>query len=543
MYSFIYFLFLSFSVSLFCEESILVDPNLEKVNISNQVRYYIDTSSHWRLNEILKLKDRFVLNQKNFLDLGFLNSSIWLNFKIQNDSLSTLAFYLVLASPVIDYAELFTKSDDSNKIISQLAGDMLPVSKWSNPHFPDPTFLIEIPPNSKKNYYILLKTESPIYFPIYICSLEYKEKQSQLISIISWIFFIIVFVVLVYNFYLLFHYKKIIHLYYIFFILFFYLNAFLVYSNGYLVLWPSEPDFNNRTQVLFLSLSLASAVVMIQDFLNKKNPLTNQLNFVFVFFQIAFLCLSILCLMGIRIVYRIYTFNFFYFSSLAFCIYMLYTTWKNFKTLDVFFLLIGTSFFGFLGVLSSLISLKIIDYTPISYYSVIFLSPFLFVFLFYALYLSSVVYSRKKEYYPTDKLKKNYVESISKNKKFKLSLTQEEKLKEKIHFLLEEQKIYKQEFLNLLSFAKYLSIDPETLEIFFERWYHCNFREYLNRFRIEKAKQLLEITNINISALGFEVGFNDNETFLDTFKEITGHTPLEYKKKFGIKKSQKNKLL
>lgn len=57
--------------------------------------------------------------------------------------------------------------------------------------------------------------------------------------------------------------------------------------------------------------------------------------------------------------------------------------------------------------------------------------------------------------------------------------------------------------------------------------------EYIQRVRIEAAKISFEASRKNVSEIMFEVGYTDIKAFRDTFKKITGLTPLEYRNKFA----------
>ncbi len=59
-----------------------------------------------------------------------------------------------------------------------------------------------------------------------------------------------------------------------------------------------------------------------------------------------------------------------------------------------------------------------------------------------------------------------------------------------------------------------------------------NFSDFINNFRIEKAKKLLadaEYNNYTYIAIGYECGFNSKSTFYTAFKKFTGQTPSIYK--------------
>lgn len=54
--------------------------------------------------------------------------------------------------------------------------------------------------------------------------------------------------------------------------------------------------------------------------------------------------------------------------------------------------------------------------------------------------------------------------------------------------------------------------------------------EYINEYRIKQAKHLLEETDLQVTEVCLECGFNNLGNFLKEFRKRTGTTPLQYKK-------------
>lgn len=57
--------------------------------------------------------------------------------------------------------------------------------------------------------------------------------------------------------------------------------------------------------------------------------------------------------------------------------------------------------------------------------------------------------------------------------------------------------------------------------------------EYLQRVKIESAKKALEKNTDDVTSLMVNAGYNDIKTFRKVFKQITGLTPVEYRKKYS----------
>jgi two-component system response regulator YesN len=82
---------------------------------------------------------------------------------------------------------------------------------------------------------------------------------------------------------------------------------------------------------------------------------------------------------------------------------------------------------------------------------------------------------------------------------------------------------------NEISAEFYLT--PEYLAKLYKKKTGINLKDYINEYRIEKAKELLRAGEKNISNIAESVGF-DNFTYFSTlFKKITGVSPKDYKKK------------
>ncbi|HWQ78724.1 MAG TPA: helix-turn-helix domain-containing protein [Anaerovoracaceae bacterium] len=78
--------------------------------------------------------------------------------------------------------------------------------------------------------------------------------------------------------------------------------------------------------------------------------------------------------------------------------------------------------------------------------------------------------------------------------------------------------------------AKYAYVNPSHLSRIFNREMNCNFRSYLNGIRIEKAKDLLCRSELNIVEICNRVGFCDQSYFNKIFKQMERVTPGQYRK-------------
>jgi transcriptional regulator GlxA family with amidase domain len=62
----------------------------------------------------------------------------------------------------------------------------------------------------------------------------------------------------------------------------------------------------------------------------------------------------------------------------------------------------------------------------------------------------------------------------------------------------------------------------------------CNtVTEYIQRVKMEAAKKSFETNRKNVSEVMYDVGYSDNKAFRNVFKNITGLSPIEYRKKYN----------
>jgi len=86
--------------------------------------------------------------------------------------------------------------------------------------------------------------------------------------------------------------------------------------------------------------------------------------------------------------------------------------------------------------------------------------------------------------------------------------------------------------ITLTDAAKAVDISSSYLSLVFKQETGINFSDYLMRFRIEKAKELLRTTNLRIYEIAEKVGFSSPYYFSKVFKDVTKLTCKEYKDKF-----------
>ncbi|WP_177183922.1 ABC transporter permease [Mucilaginibacter sp. OK283] len=130
------------------------------------------------------------------------------------------------------------------------------------------------------------------------------------------------------------------------------------------------------------------------------------------------------------------------------------------------------------------------------------------------------------------------------HKDIKLQLTVPDKsdAREKSRRLKEAvvvNRLYQDAELTLSSLAVKLGIHPHELSRIINTGLDKNFSDFINEFRVREVSRKMRdpaYDNLTLLGIAYESGFNSKTTFNRVFREITGKTPLEYKKEVPIDK-------
>lgn len=145
----------------------------------------------------------------------------------------------------------------------------------------------------------------------------------------------------------------------------------------------------------------------------------------------------------------------------------------------------------------------------------------IFSILFYMFFLFFL--SKKKiasKIFEKVKLKNNKIHS----KKSEVLVSQ-------LNSIMLNEKLFTNPDIKLSEVAKIINISAHELSKLINDNLHKNFTDYINEYRIEEAKQLIQDNSLyTIEAIGNQSGFNSKSAFYKAFKKITNTTPAKFKK-------------
>jgi AraC-like DNA-binding protein len=147
---------------------------------------------------------------------------------------------------------------------------------------------------------------------------------------------------------------------------------------------------------------------------------------------------------------------------------------------------------------------------------------------------------KQKEYFQLNKQEKEEIdviiietENLEINQKKLISDAYLEEMKYSLIQIMENKKPFLDPELSLFKLASELDISSHILSYIINKGFNENFYQFINRYRIEEAKKMIQNPNmkhLSLMGIAFEVGFNSKTVFNTTFKKMTNQTPSEFKK-------------
>ncbi len=140
------------------------------------------------------------------------------------------------------------------------------------------------------------------------------------------------------------------------------------------------------------------------------------------------------------------------------------------------------------------------------------------IVIFYTFLIGVYLFTNKITRFKVKKYGKNLITISELNRHYNILIT-----------YMKKQKPYHDEALTLKQLADDININANDLSQIINKKKGCNFRDFINSFRVEEVKyKLLNNRKKNILSIAMDAGFNSKSGFNLAFKKYTNLTPSEF---------------
>lgn len=506
------------------------------------------------LGEIQNPSDLARLKWQEFegpLLFGFHKEPVWVKLTLGEVSIQK---YLYLENPAAYVDEITIFRWNGTEFIKVSDGDRFPKRSLVVPNHPYALFRLTADvPNTKGEIYIRYHSISSLFI---LPKLYYPDGFIfEQISVSQWyfIYFAIILFVLLLNFLFYFNTRNSSFLFYCFYV--FCAALYQIIHNGYgkIFFWPNAGTWNDRSLVFFGSLALVSVVLFSIRFLSIHKKMKR------VFYTLIALLGIIISNAILSLVFRsVWTVQTIHGIGILTSLFLLGVglySWSKNHRVARYYILAWTVLFTFI-LLFNLYAFGLLPDHFLLRHS-IEIGTILEIFLFHLAVvdrirgweesdvvakslpsppsLEGVSGGGQEEPEPMARAihRENHGNEPAKKTASILRLSgvdPEAKIRE-MNQLMESEKLFCDEDLDLLKMAELLDLRADQVSALLNQFVGSSFNQYVNRYRIEEARKLMvEEPDRNILSIAFAVGFNSKSTFYDAFQKIVGITPKEFKK-------------
>lgn len=273
-YVFFFFFFFS-SCKLFSQ--IVYQIENENLEINNHVQIFKDSTNKLTLEDIIKIDD-FKPSLNNVPNLGISKFTFWLKIPIKNSSQDE-HFLIDVSQPTIDFIDYYYP--DENNIYQHIEmGGHFPFNtrKYDDPDY---IFDLHIPLTQTKIVYVKIRSKVSIQLPIKIGIERNILMQIKNKSILFGLYFGIMLVMILYNFFIFLSVKDKSYLYYVIYIISVLLTQASFQGYTFQFLWPNYPFITHYAFFIVSCMSGITGMMFMKLFLQIKshNVLINRVSY------------------------------------------------------------------------------------------------------------------------------------------------------------------------------------------------------------------------------------------------------------------------
>ena len=227
-----------------------------------------DPSKALTISDIVSVQNKaqFISSTAETPSFGFTPSAVWARFTIKNSLPHSVEYFLEVKYPLLDHLDLYTPNDTGTFTVLK-AGDTLPFKQRIIQHRNN-IFPVRLAPGEEKTLYLRCETTSSMNLPLTLHSPVCLAGEISLEQTLLGMYYGILLVMMLYNFFIFIGLKDITYLYYVLFVLTYMLFQLSINGMAFQYFWPNQIWWANNCTPLFIFLAYIFATQFTRNILD-----------------------------------------------------------------------------------------------------------------------------------------------------------------------------------------------------------------------------------------------------------------------------------
>lgn len=254
------------SLSARAAEPIFLNNTNQFFSPAAQLQYLVDSSNKLTLATLPEIMQWQTLKAPQ-LNLGYLNSPVWIHFSLQRSETLPADWYLLVQYAMLDSIDVYMTTAGTTEDIYHLAlGDHLPFAQRPviHPEFIAPLHLAD---TQRYDVYLRVQSTGSLQVPLTIANPEFFWQHDRYRAMFEAGGFCICLVMALYNFVLFLFLKDRSYFFYVMYILCFVVGFGTMRGWGYQFLWPGIPRLQDWALIVTTLCGAASALMFATSFM------------------------------------------------------------------------------------------------------------------------------------------------------------------------------------------------------------------------------------------------------------------------------------
>ncbi len=247
---------------------VVITPEQGTYSLAKHLELLEDPSGTLAITDIVagRTKTRFTPSTAATPSFGFTTSAVWARFTVQNSLPHSVEYFLEVKYPLLDHVDLYTPTGTGGFTVLE-AGDSFPFKNRTIQH-KNNIFPVRLATGEEKTLYIRCETTSSLNLPLTLHSPACLAGEISLEQTLLGIYYGILLVMMIYNFFIYLGLRDSTYLYYVLFVFTYMLFQLSVNGMAFQYFWPSQIWWANNCTPLFIFLAYIFATQFTRNILD-----------------------------------------------------------------------------------------------------------------------------------------------------------------------------------------------------------------------------------------------------------------------------------